>query len=134
MLLLGLCGTWLILAQDAPAGRGGGRGASGGRGGGGGRGAGLIRPPNVPNMPGTDSGNGPACDQLTTYGQVQPPGPPQVPYGPGVTQTAPPVLAFASPAPAAATSNLGAAGTPTRGTFIPDVPQLPYKFVDAPNP
>jgi hypothetical protein len=138
-LLLGLFGTWLILAQDAPApagrGGGGGRGASGGRGGGGGgRGAGLIRPPNVPNMAGTDSGNGPACDQLTTYGEVQPRGPAPGPYGPGATQTAPPAPVFASPMPAAANSNLGAAGTPTRGTVIPDVPQLPYKFVEAPNP
>jgi len=135
VLLLGVCGISLILAQDAPAGRGGGaRGASGGRGAGGGGRAGLIRPPNVPNMAGTDSGNGPACEDLTTYGEVQPPGPPSVLYGPGATQTAPPALMFASPVPAAANSILGFAGTPTRGTVIPDVPQLPYKFVEAPNP
>jgi hypothetical protein len=85
-------------------------------------------------MAGTDSGNGPACDQLTTYGEVQPAGPEHVLYGPGATQAAPPALQFAGPMPAAATSNLGAAGISTRGTVIPDAPLLPYKFAQAPNP
>ena len=68
-LLLVLCGTTWLLAQDeAP----GGPRAKGKGGGGGGRGA--LRAPNIPNMRGTDSGAGPACEVLTTYGQVQPPG------------------------------------------------------------
>ena len=42
-----------------------------------------LRAPNVPNMRGTDSGQGPSCEQLTDYGAFQPPGPAATPYGLG---------------------------------------------------
>lgn len=95
-----------------------------------------IRPLNLPNMRGTDSGPGPACDQLTTYGEVQPPGPPAVPYGKGAPPppAAKPLPAMAQATPARADSTLGASGLDVRGVTIPDAPQLPWKFVPAPQP
>jgi hypothetical protein len=86
-------------------------------------------------MRGTDSGQGPACEMLTAYGEVQPPGPASTPYGPGapVVELGP-APEYGRAVPAAATSNLGAAGIPTRGTVIPDVAEIPHKFADAPNP
>jgi sugar lactone lactonase YvrE len=95
----------------------------------------AIRAPDVPNPRGTDSGAGPACNQLTTYGNVQPPGPPALPYGlgaPAPTPVAPPV--FAAAAPARANSTLGASGAASRGIIVPDVPLLPYAFVEPPHP
>ena len=47
-----------------------------------------LRAPNVPNPRGTDSGAGPACNQLTRYGQVQPAGPPATIYGAAAPVTA----------------------------------------------
>jgi len=106
----------------------------------------ALRPPNVPNARGTDSGQGPACDQLTDYGQVQPPGPEPKPYGAAAALPAAETPAAPATADAAApragraagggggASTLGAAGAATRGTVIPDAPKLPYAFVEAPNP
>lgn len=95
-----------------------------------------LRPPNLPNQRGTDSGAGPACENLTIYGEAQPPGPAAVPYGkaappPGPAPALPPM---AQANPARADSTLGAAGIDVRGVTIPDAPQLPYKFVPAPQP
>ena len=120
-IALGLAATSVAMAQ-APA-RGG------------------LRPPNVPNAKGTDSGAGPACNQLTTYGEAQPPGPPSFVYGPGITPPPNPRQPAPPPAPAAGGGGgggggvpLGAAGIAQRGTVIPDAPVLPYKAVDAPQP
>ena len=95
----------------------------------------AIRPLNVPNMRGTDAGAGPACDQLTAYGQVQPRGPAPLVYGAGAPPQAPAkVPVYAAPTMAAANSQLGAAGIAQRGTVVPDAPKLPYRFVDSPQP
>jgi streptogramin lyase len=108
----------------------------------------ALQPPNVPNAKGTDSGAGPACDQLTTYGEMQPPGAPSFTYGPGITPppnprapAPPPPPAPAAPRPAGAAAAgggggvpLGAAGIAQRGTVIPDAPQLPYKVMEGPQP
>ena len=96
----------------------------------------TLRPPNLPNARGTDSGPGPACNQLTSYGQMQPAGPPATAYGsgapaPGPAPTLPPMAAAA---PARAESTLGAAGAGGRGIVVPDAPRLPYRFVEAPQP
>ena len=95
-----------------------------------------IRAPNVPNMRGTDSGQGPSCDQLTDYGVFQPPGPAATPYGLGAPAQAapPPATVYGTPVPPRAESTLGAAGAMQRGIFIPDAPKLPYRFVAAPQP
>src|ERR1700677_3878829 len=129
-LWLGLCGTSLVFAQDTPA-----PAPAAPRAGGGGGGRGALRPPNVPNMPGTDSGPGPACSALTAYGELQPPGPPSAPYGPGApVQELPPAPMYGRPMPPGPNSQLGAAGIASRGTVIPDAPQLPVQYLDAPNP
>jgi len=105
----------------------------------------AMRGPNVATPRGSDSGAGPACDQLTNYGQVPPPGPEATVYGAGASAAA---LAAPAPEPAATPAaggraaaagrrgggGLGAAGMATRGTFIPDVPQLPYRFVEQIHP
>lgn len=95
-----------------------------------------LRPVNLPNPPGTDSGAGPACDQLTSYGEIQPPGPAPKPYGKGAPPPPPPTpLPEFSPAiPARADSTLGAAGIDVRGVSIPDAPALAYRFAAAPQP
>jgi sugar lactone lactonase YvrE len=95
-----------------------------------------LRPPNLPNPRGTDSGAGPACENLTTYGEMQPPGPPAVPYGKGAPPPgpAPALPPMAQAHPAGPDSLLGAAGIDVRGVIIPDAPQLPYRFVPAPQP
>ena len=95
-----------------------------------------LRPLNLPNPRGTDSGAGPACEQLTTYGEAQPPGPAAVPYGKGAPPPAPAAAlpTFAQATPARADSTLGAAGIDVRGVTIPDAPVLPFKFMPAPQP
>ena len=80
-LLAGLSTTSIVLAQEP---------------------ARPLRPPNIPNARGTDAGQGPPCDQITTYGQVQPPGPAATAYGarsptPGPAPPLPTYLAPASP-------------------------------------
>jgi sugar lactone lactonase YvrE len=151
-LVLGLTATSVVLAQQAPpagAPPAGGpprpAGAAAPGGGGGGPQQGRIRPPNISNMPGTDSGFGFPCDQLTTYGEVQPAGWPNVPYGKNAPPPPGPAFKlpdYATPAPAGPNSVLGAAGPGTgadsegaksRGLVIPDVPDLPWKFVPGPE-
>lgn len=96
-----------------------------------------LRAPNMPNPRGTDSGAGPACNQLTRYGEVQPAGPPATIYGAGAPVAAAAIstgpIAAAAPA-RTGSSTLGAAGIATRGTVIPDAPRLNYKFVESPQP
>jgi len=110
----------------------------------------ATRPPNVANPPGTDSGNGFACNLLTDYGAVQPAGIPSIPYGPGIApqSTVPAPPADAAPAaagraaraarpagaPAPVAIPLGAAGMAQRGTVIPDAPVLAYENVEGPHP
>ena len=96
----------------------------------------ALRPPNIPNARGTDSGLGPACGQLTAYGQRQPAGPPATPYGRGSPTPGPAAAlpTYAAPAPPRAESNLGASGAESRGIITPDAPLLPYRFVDPPQP
>jgi hypothetical protein len=133
-LALGLTATSLVLAQTPPAAQGQG----GGGGGGGGQAARGLRPPNIPNARGTDSGNGFPCDQLTTYGMAQPQGPGGTAYGLDGHLTGPaPVPAmpnYVAPTAPAATSNLGAGGMSTRGTVIPKAPKIAVRFVDPPQP
>jgi len=95
-----------------------------------------LRPPNVPNARGTDSGPGPACDMLTAYGEVQPHGPPALPYGRGspTPGPVPPMPFYGSPQPAPPNSNLGASGADLRNIVIPDAPKLNYRFVEPPQP
>jgi DNA-binding beta-propeller fold protein YncE len=119
-LLLGVASTANALAQDAPAAPVAPR---------------AIRAPDVPNPPGTDSGNGPACSKLTAYGSIQPPGPPAVPYGAGAPAPAPVAApVYAPPNPARQNSNLGASNMEARGIVTPDVPVLPWQFVEPPQP
>ncbi|OJU09764.1 MAG: hypothetical protein BGN86_05760 [Caulobacterales bacterium 68-7] len=141
-LVLGLTATTMVAAQQAGAPPAGAPGARPAGAGGPPRG---YRPPNITNMPGTDSGSGMPCDMLTTYGEKQPAGWPAVPYG----KNAPPrtdapfkLPDYVTPAPAGANSTLGAAGPLTgkdsegakaRGLVIPDVPELPWKFVEQPE-
>jgi DNA-binding beta-propeller fold protein YncE len=97
---------------------------------------GALRPPNIPNPRGTDSGAGPACDQLTAYGQVQPAGPAATGYG-AASPTPGPGIAmptYAAPVAPRPDSTLGAGGMATRGTVVPNVPVLPYRYVPAPQP
>src|SRR5580704_8142124 len=110
----------------------------------------ATRPPNVANPPGTDSGNGVACNLLTNYGAEQAAGNPSLPYGPGIAPQSTVPVPDAAPAggaaaraarparpagaPAPVAIPLGAAGMAQRGTIIPDAPVLPYENVEAPNP
>lgn len=92
-----------------------------------------TRPHHVPVPRGSDAGAGPACDQLTNYGQLPPPGPAPVAYGP----TAP--VAGPTPEPVAAPTAAGRGrgafnGPGSRDIFVPDVPTLPYRFVEPPRP
>lgn len=125
-LLLGVALVTAAFAQEAPP-------------------RGAPRPPNVAVPRGSDAGAGSACDQLTNYGQVPPPGPEAKMYGPGApaAEAAPapePVAAPAAPGRAVAGrrggggGGLGAAGMATRGTFLPNVPTLPYRFVEQIHP
>jgi hypothetical protein len=98
----------------------------------------AIRPPNVANPRGTDSGAGVACTLLAKYGAVQPPGQPSLPYGSGVAPATP--AQDGTPAHAAGGSGggsgipLGAAAMAQRGTVVPNAPVLPYVNVEAPHP
>ena len=91
-----------------------------------------ARPHHVPVPRGSDAGAGPVCDQLTNYGQLPPPGPAPVVYGP----TAP--VAAPAPEPVAAAAGRGGRGAylgpGSRDVFVPDAPALPYRFVEAPRP
>jgi len=121
LLLLGVALATAAFAQDAPL-------------------RNAPRPPNVGVPRGSDAGAGPACDQLTNYGQVPPPGPEATVYGRGAPAAAPAPEPVTTPAAAAGRGRgggggtLGAAGIATRGTFIPDAPTLPYRFVEQPHP
>ena len=150
-LALGLSASTFVAAQQpaadgaAPAaGPTGQRGASATGAAGGGAAANRLRPPNISNMPGTDSGFGMPCDQLTMYGETQPAGWPAVPYGKGAGKPGPAYTlpAYVAPAPAGENSVLGAAGpgkgaesegAKARGLVIPEAPTLPFKFVDQPE-
>ncbi len=116
-LALGIVATTAVMAQETPAPR-------------------PLRPLNLPNPPGTDSGAGPDCSQLTTYGELQPAGPTPKPYGKAAAPPGPAAAlpAFAQATPARADSTLGAAGIDVRGVTIPDAPVLPFKFMPAPQP
>ena len=105
----------------------------------------ATRPPNVANPRGTDSGAGVACNLLTDYGAVQPPGQPSLHYGPADAPATPTQAAAVAPTAGAGgrqrtgTSGgggipLGAAGMAQRGTIIPDAPVLPFVNVEAPHP
>lgn len=98
------------------------------------------RPPHVSPPRGSDAGAGVPCDRVTSYGEVQPPGPPPTTYGPGVVRTVPtaaeaPVSPPAMARPAGtAGGGLGAAGAASRNIQIPGVRKLAFVNVEPPHP
>src|SRR5579884_1520476 len=101
-----------------------------------------VRPPDVAPARGTDAGAGMPCDLVTSYNEVQPPGPPPQAYGAGAPPPAPQIAAtilapppYVQPYPAVAGRGgaLGAAGAATRGIVTPTAPLLPYSFVEPPH-
>lgn len=106
LLLLGVVLATAAFAQDAPPRN--------------------IRPPNVPVARGSDAGPGPACDQLTNYGQVPQP-------AAAATPAPEPVAASAAAGRRRAGGGGGQAAA-ARDIFVPDAPTLPYRFVEQPRP